>query len=243
MKPTINGLVDRRNILAKLDPRTKILLTITISTILISNGSSQNIIRLLLTLFSLILLLSINRKSQFLKCVGIFIALFLIQEWVIPQSHGMLKFILLGLIGIFMNMLPGFIVGYYTLCSTKVNEFIAVMEKMKFPRSIIIPITVIFRFFPTIGEEHKHINDAMKMRGITFTRHFLKVIEYRLIPLIISVVKIGNDLSFIAMTRGIDSPYARTNICTVKFKLLDKLLCLVLLVLWMVYFKEKLFND
>ncbi|RIO76158.1 energy-coupling factor transporter transmembrane protein EcfT, partial [Staphylococcus haemolyticus] len=36
MKLVANSLNDDRNVFAKLDPRTKILLTITISTILIS---------------------------------------------------------------------------------------------------------------------------------------------------------------------------------------------------------------
>lgn len=243
MKLVANSLNDDRNVFAKLDPRTKILLTITISTILISSGSSQSILRISLTLFSLLLLLSINKRSLFIKCVITFIVLFLIQKWVVPHTHGTVKFIFLGFVGIFMNMLPGFIVGYFTLFSTKVSEFIVAMEKMKLPRNIIIPISVIFRFFPTIAEEYKHINYTMKMRGITFLHHFLKGIEYRLIPLIISVVQIGNDLSFTAMTRGIDTPHKRTNICNIQFKVLDKLLFLIILCLWIVYFKEKLFSD
>lgn len=53
----------------------------------------------------------------------------LLQAYVVPYTHGMLQFILLACVGIFMNMLPGFIVGYFTLYSTKVSEFIAAMEK------------------------------------------------------------------------------------------------------------------
>lgn len=243
MKQEVSSLRDHRNIVAKLDPRTKIALTITISTILISSGSTQNILRVCLTLFSLTLLLSIHKMILFIKCAVSFLILICIQYWVVPYSHGMIKFILLASVGIFMNMFPGLMVGYYTLSSTKVSEFIATMEKMKLPKSIIIPISVIFRFFPTIAEEYKNINYAMKMRGITFSKHFFKMIEYRIIPLIISVVQIGNDLSFTAMTRGIDSPFKRTNICVVRLKLLDILLIIVMIILWIIYFREKLFND
>ncbi|REI03892.1 energy-coupling factor transporter transmembrane protein EcfT [Staphylococcus felis] len=243
MKTVVGSLKDHRNILAKLDPRTKIALTITISTILISSGSSQSILRVCLTLFSLALLLSIHKISLFIKCAATFLVLICIQYWVVPYTEGMIKFILLAFVGIFMNMFPGFIVGYYTLFSTKVSEFIAAMEKMKLPRNIIIPISVIFRFFPTIAEEYRNINYAMKMRGINFSNHFFKMIEYRMIPLIISVVQIGNDLSFTAMTRGIDSPFKRTNVCVVKFKLLDILLIIIMAILWIIYFKEKLLND
>lgn len=239
----VGSLRDHRNVIAKLDPRTKIALTITISTILISSGSSQSILRVGLTLFSLSLLLSIHKKGLFVKCAVILLLLTCMQYWAIPYLHGMIKFILLAFVGIFMNMFPGFIVGYYTLFSTKVSEFIAAMEKLKLPRSIIIPISVIFRFFPTIAEEYRNINYAMRMRGISFSNHFFKMIEYRMIPLIISVVQIGNDLSFTAMTRGIDSPLKRTNICAVKFKLIDILMFIVMAILWTIYFKEKLLND
>ena len=59
----------------------------------------------------------------------LFVILMLLQAYVVPYTHGMLQFILLVCVGIFMNMLPGFIVGYFTLYSTKVSEFIAAMEK------------------------------------------------------------------------------------------------------------------
>ena len=56
---------DDRTRLAQLDPRTKILLTITVSTILISSGSSQSILRITITLCSLSLLLSIYKYLAF----------------------------------------------------------------------------------------------------------------------------------------------------------------------------------
>ncbi|MEB6570791.1 energy-coupling factor transporter transmembrane component T family protein [Staphylococcus auricularis] len=242
MSVAVSAVRDQRNRIAQLDPRTKILLTMTVSTILISSGSSQSILRVILTLFSLMLLLSIHRYSLFINFTLVFIALIAIQQWLVPITDGLLQFILLGIVGIFMNILPGFIVGFFTLFSTKVSEFIAAMEKLKLPRTVIIPISVIFRFFPTIAEEYQHISHAMKLRGITFTRHFTKLIEYRVIPLIISVVQIGNDLSFTAMTRGIDAPNQRTNVCVVKLGWLDKLLMLIMLILWVIYFKEKFFQ-
>ena len=122
---------DDRTRLAQLDPRTKILLTITVSTILISSGSSQSILRITITLCSLSLLLSIYKYLAFFKFTMLFVILMLLQAYVVPYTHGMLQFILLACVGIFMNMLPGFIVGYFTLYSTKVSEFIAAMEKVK----------------------------------------------------------------------------------------------------------------
>ena len=53
------------------------------------------------------------------------------------------------------------------------------------------------------------------------------LIEYRFIPLMISVVKIGDDLSAAALTRGLDNPVRRTNITKVGFTGWDLLAVLI----------------
>ena len=76
------------------------------------------------------------------------------------------------------------------------SEFIGAMERMHLTEKIVIPLSVIFRFFPTVSEEYQAIRDAMKMRGIRFGgKNPFLMVEYRLVPLIVSVVKIGDELS------------------------------------------------
>jgi energy-coupling factor transporter transmembrane protein EcfT len=128
--------------------------------------------------------------------------------------------------GMISRMLPGLAMGYYLLSTTTVSEFIASMERMKIPKNIIIPFAVMFRFFPTIAEEARFISDAMRMRGVSFgSRKFfqnpLAMIEYRLIPLLISTVKIGEELSAASLTRGLGNPHRRTNICKSGFGVSD----------------------
>ena len=50
------------------------------------------------------------------------------------------------------------------------------------------------------------------------------MIEYRLIPLIVCSVNIGNELSAAALTRGLSVDTKRTNICQVGFHLQDVIL-------------------
>ncbi|WP_205739245.1 ATP-binding cassette domain-containing protein [Halocella sp. SP3-1] len=59
--------------------------------------------------------------------------------------------------------------GYYLISTTTVSEFIASMEHMHVPQKIIIPMAVMFRFFPTIGEEARSISNAMRMRRVGFS--------------------------------------------------------------------------
>ena len=86
--------------------------------------------------------------------------------------------------------------GYITVRTTTVSEFVASMKKLHLPEQIIIPMSVIFRFFPTVVEEYNAIGDAMKMRGIRFGGGKASaMLEYRLVPVIMCSVKIGEELN------------------------------------------------
>lgn len=52
------------------------------------------------------------------------------------------------------------------------------------------------------------------------------LLEYRLVPLMMSVVKIGSELSAAALTRGLSTTGARTNIHEVGFGVWDVLFAL-----------------
>ena len=100
------------------------------------------------------------------------------------------------------------------------------------PQAFIIPISVVFRFIPTLGEESAAITDAMRMRGIQFgTKKFWQaptaILEYRVVPLILSVVKIGDELSAAALTRGLGGLKHRTTISNIGFTFCDAIIALL----------------
>ena len=75
------------------------------------------------------------------------------------------------------------------------------MLRMHLSEKIIIPLSVMFRFFPTVMDEAASINAAMKMRGIHIGgKNAGKMLEYRLVPLMTCCVKIGEELSAAALT-------------------------------------------
>lgn len=118
---------------------------------------------------------------------------------------------------------PCVIAAFFLMTTTSVSEFIGSMKKMHITDKITIPLSVVFRFFPTVKEDARAINDAMKMRGIT-PKNPMLMLEYRVVPLIISTVKAGEDLSCSALTRGLGSPKKRTNMCDIGFHLWDWLI-------------------
>ena len=154
----------------------------------------------------------------------------------LPLLTGTWNFILGAAVGIYTHMLPGFIMGYYLVSTTTVSEFVAAMERMHVPEKIVIPMSVVFRFFPTVTEEYAAIRDAMKMRGITTFRSPMKMLEYRVVPLMISIAKIGEELSAAALTRGLGAPQKRTNICKIGFGPLDIFFFLLAIPCWVGFF-------
>ena len=66
-------------------------------------------------------------------------------------------------------------------------------------------------FSYTVVEEYNAIGDAMKMRGIRFGGGKASaMLEYRLVPVIMCSVKIGEELNAAALTRGLGGPVKRT---------------------------------
>jgi energy-coupling factor transport system permease protein len=107
----------------------------------------------------------------------------------------------------------------------------AAMGRMHISEKITIPLSVMFRFFPTVGEEYAAINDAMRMRGIRLAGgNPAAMLEYRIVPMMICCIRIGEELSAAALTRGLGAPVKRTNTGKVGFHIQDIaviLLCLV----------------
>ncbi len=223
-----------------LDPRTKIVLLLMIAIFVLGGAGGNNLIwaRLTLALIPPLLILLSGKGKAFCVFTGLFLLGCFLQYVLLGKLSGILNYIVLASAGILSQFIPGLMMGYYAVTTTTVSEFVAAMERMHMPEQITIPLSVMFRFFPTVGEEASGISDAMAMRGISFGgKHPGKMLEYRLVPLMTCSVKIGEELSAAALTRGLGSPTKRTNICKIGFGILDivlLVLCMVILAHWII---------
>ena len=221
-----------------IDPRTKLLLLITIAMFVMGGIGGSRMFLCTIVLCIIPLLLLVIQKEW--KTSIIYMLLYGvgcgIQMLLIPVVEGILGVLLLTVCVVVTRLLPGIMMGRYVLSTTKVSEFGAGLEKMHVTNKITIPLSVLFRFFPTIMEEYSAINDAMKMRGVRIGgKKALQRLEYRLIPMIICSVKIGEELSAAALTRGLGAPVKRTNICKIGFGTVDYCLfalCAVVYSFW-----------
>lgn len=216
-----------------LDPRTKFWLLITMS-IFVLGGAGGEIAGRLMPVFCAIPAAALLSAKKFKRAAG-YITLYCLSSLVVyfwgSTVHGFLNFLIMGICGILLRFLPCLTMGSYLVSTTTVSEFTSAMLRLHLSEKIIIPLSVMFRFFPTVVDEFHSINIAMKMRGIQFGNvGITKMIEYRLVPLMTCCVKIGEELSAAALTRGLGGEVKRTNICKIGFHIQDYIvitLCMI----------------
>ena len=223
-----------------LDPRTKLYMLVVFSIVMI-DGKTDGIsfwLKPVLALIPFFLLLSGRRKKAAIIYLVVFVISWTVNLFLVPYM-GVLGTIIISLLAQFgTRWFPSAMMGYYLLSTTKVSEFVLAMQRMHIPEAFTIPFSVMFRFFPTISEEAESIGNAMRMRGITgknFFKHPGAVLEYRIVPLMMSVVTIGNDLSAAALTRGLGNGKKRTSIYKIGFCWKDLALMLVVTVALVVF--------
>ena len=223
-----------------LDPRTKLAVMLTLVIFALGGTGSQfQAVRygtVVLSILPIILLLIAHQGKKSALFGSLYVLMKCFEHFLTPKLSGPALSVLGMSCMIFVRLMPELIMGAYMLSSTTVSEFIAAMHRMHVPQQITIPMSVLFRFFPTVLEEFSMINTSMKMRDIRLCgKNAGKMIEYRLIPLMVCSVNIGSELSAAALTRGLGTKTRRTNICRIGFRLPDITVLLVLLSLYVLW--------
>ena len=197
----------------KFDLRTKLMLILVVNLFLLL---SHALAFELVLVFGCLLLITIDGQPR--SAIHFLIAFFImlgIDQLVTPYMNGF-AFTLVSFITVALRkFLPCFILGKWILTKTEVSEFVAVMWKLRLPQTAIIPLSVVFRYFPTIKEEWASIRAAMKMRGIHVS------LEHIMVPLLMSAVNVSEELSAAALCRGLDNPGTHTSLVQVKFSHYD----------------------
>lgn len=211
------------------DPRTKLVLMLVTSVVAMT-GYRGPILLIKPYFFCIpfILLLLEGRPLAALKSAAVYAVLlhWEVLAFFLPAG-GAWREVVRMLTGVVASFMPCLVMGHYMISTTKISEFICAMQRMRISPKIIIPFVVLFRFFPTITQEYRYIQEAMRIRGIGFKNGPVAMMEYRLVPLMISLVKTGDDLSAAAATRGLSAQETRTNLCELRFGVQDGVLCLI----------------
>lgn len=157
-----NGYRKSLNIRFHLDPRTKLLLLILFSVIVmidVTDGPAY-IVRAIMTYIP-VLLVCLEGKPH----VGArFTVLFILATWLmeITQENigGIAGMLILFLCYMITQFAPTMIMVWYCISTTKISEFMAAMNRMRLQQGLAISIAVMMRFFPTLSEEYRSIVSA-----------------------------------------------------------------------------------
>lgn len=234
---------DNKDYRSILDPRTKLLLLIAINVVMMGTGfqGTDFVLRMICAVIPFVLLLLIGKRRAALWYVIAGSVMLVCEGYVIPHTTGIINLLIVISTGMFSRILTGYAFAYYVMCSTTVSEFVTAMERMHMPDALTIPLSVTFRFFPTLAEESASIRDAMRLRGVGLAgknKNLLTHLEYVIVPLMMSTLRIGDELSAASLTKGLGTG-KRTHICTVRLKVTDYILMVfgVYLLIYMVFLR------
>ncbi|NFF65882.1 energy-coupling factor transporter transmembrane protein EcfT [Clostridium sporogenes] len=204
----------------KIDPRAKIILMILGNVAIFLAFSIQ--IKISLIIFYLIFgFLCGAYKSPIKISLGYF-GLILVEYLGGKYLSGTLALMIITFSQFIKMILPCALLASIMISTTKVSEFMGALNKMRVSKKVIIPLTVMIRYFPVVFEDWKNIKDSMRMRDVSPTfLGFLKnpsdTIECIYVPMLMSASKVSDELSAAAITRAIENPNPRT--CMVKMKM------------------------
>ncbi|QOR35877.1 energy-coupling factor transporter transmembrane protein EcfT [Clostridium sp. 'deep sea'] len=213
---------DKKRIgLIKLNSRTLLFLLLIVNIAVFLMPSVIGEIMLMAMIITLALLCGVFGFS--LKLGAIYFLL-LGLDYLITICLGDTYLIYIALTFRFMRkVFPAAMISAILIMTTSVGEFMACLTKMKVPKSIMIPLTVLLRYFPAVAEDRQAIKKAMALRGLNgcFTKHPIRSVECLYVPLMMSASRRADELSSAAVTRGIENPKPRTSIEDVRFHFVD----------------------
>lgn len=228
----------------KLDFRTKLLLTIVVGVVVIEGSLVHNYyyLGMFLCFLPYIFALVDKRWSMLIKGVIANSIAIVGNKYLLILPQNIRTMILNLYCGITMSVLPGFMMGYYTISTTTMSDLVYALKKIKFPDYIIIPISVMFRFFYSIKEDYQKINEAIYMHGLTAKNFFkdpARILEYKFVPLLMITSQTADNVSISAMTRGMKVGCERSSISNTRLKFFDYVFLVFSLLLIILFIRGK----
>lgn len=214
----------------RLDPRTKLFLLVLVVffSAFVESGWKESVMIAVIMITGILL----GRIKKSIRSAVIFYGFWIFSIYGLPHVGGVLHTSLLAWLVLLFKCYPCCMLAGVVMETTHISEFMAGMTKMKFPREIVIPLVVMFRYFPVVREDWAYIKDAMALRGLTPTpvgivRNPVAVMDAIYVPMLVSASKAADELSVAALTRGIENPNPRSSRLKIKFCLWDIVFTLI----------------
>lgn len=216
----------------KFDPRSK-LATVMFASFLLMLRVDPIVEALFVLIMFFLLTLNGGFKKGFLLSL-LYSVIFCLERFLFKEITGPLTALFSFFLAANRLLILPIMGATFAANNNKMSEWIAAMKKMKVPTFIVVPFSVVCRFFPVLIQDFKEIRRAMKFRGIginsmDLVKHPLLTLEYIIVPILVSVENTSVELSAASLVRGLGSFNSHTSIYEIKFKLQDYLLILLLI--------------
>ncbi|WP_223167177.1 energy-coupling factor transporter transmembrane component T [Nonomuraea sp. SYSU D8015] len=217
----------------RLDPRTKILLVLSSSFVVMAPGGQPFVPAAVV----LGVLLALTERA-WARALGLPLAASGVAAvaYLLPVA---LPHPAVGIVAVAAAFALRFVavggVALHLVHTTRPTELTAALRAARVPRAITVSGAVMLRFLPAIVAEARAVRDAMRLRGIGgwsgLLRHPLRSIEHFAVPLIASTLRVAEDLSASALLRGLGAATRPTTMRPPRFGAADAAAVLVVAVL------------
>ncbi|MGQ9722697.1 MAG: energy-coupling factor transporter transmembrane component T family protein [Candidatus Jordarchaeum sp.] len=213
--------LEESTVIHRVDPRVKLFAIVAISVLSVMISSLSSLILLAVLPLSLLVVSRCLRRAAFflfmLLAFSVISVLFVYFTGLgSPFEFG--KF--------FVRIFAVVCIGLVFAFSTPPSKFAKALEKMRFPKSVVFTLTLTLRFIPVFMNEVKDLTDSLKVRGVELglkgiLRRPYIVFRALIIPLMIRMMKIADDLASAMEARGFGAPVKRTSLYDYKISWMD----------------------
>ena len=159
-----SALGDRTNIRTNIDARLKLLYLI-VCNVLVMGLNTRSTLWPIIICLGILIACDMSRRF-FLGYLAIILISF--GATLLPGVPGMNNWlgVAFGIVGYWvLRFTVSLSVAIWMFSTTRISEFTTAFHQMRLPKMIVIPLSVMFRFFPVVIDEMRGIVEAMKLRG------------------------------------------------------------------------------
>ncbi len=216
-----------------LDPRSKILLVLIVSLVVMSPGGLVYVPAGIV--LATALAVSERAWARVVLIPVTAVAMYLLG-WVLPLlwANPVVTVVAIGC-GYLIRFVAAFGVGAHLIATTSPTQLNAALRAWRLPRAISVTLAVMLRFFPVVAAESAAVLDAMRLRGLAgatgLARHPILSVERFTVPMTAASLRASEDLSASAILRGLGSRRVPVSLDPPRFGWPDLVLVLALAVL------------
>ena len=188
--------------------------------------------------------------AAMIRYAVLFAALFLYYHTITNLRISFLQGTLFSVLGvaafIIQRILPFLMLAVVIRDRKNISEITASLERCRLPKGIILSMTVMLRYFPSMKEELRIIIEAMKLKGIDTSwrgvlLHPIRMLEYVVVPMLFRSLRTAEEFSCAALVKGIEHPGHRSSYFGVRLRPLDGLLSVVAVLSLLVSMQVRVF--